>query len=138
MRLYTLNPESKGINLSTLLYFDVVESRCCKAQTKLNASFTDFKKFSKSRELNFVTILVLLGIMAFQYISPNQSQSVLTQYAQKTTRYKRHNKYQYNRFACLVCIALCCDTILSKCYQYRKAIQLHPPTRKRADKNLYR
>ena len=83
MRLYTLNPESKGINLSTLLYFDVVESRCCKAQTKLNASFTDFKKFSKSRELNFVTILVLLGIMAFQYISPNQSQGVLTQYAQR-------------------------------------------------------
>lgn len=42
-----------------------------------------FKKLGKSRELNFVAILVLLGIMAFQYVSPNQSQSVLTQYVQK-------------------------------------------------------
>lgn len=42
-----------------------------------------FKKFGKSRELNFVAILILLGIMAFQYVSPSQSQSVLTQYAQK-------------------------------------------------------
>ena len=50
---------------------------------QINASLTDFKKLGKSRELNFVTILVLLGIMAFQYISPNQSQGVLTQYAQR-------------------------------------------------------
>lgn len=42
-----------------------------------------FKKLGKSRELNFVAILILLGIMAFQYVAPNQSQSVLTQYAQK-------------------------------------------------------
>jgi hypothetical protein len=48
-----------------------------------NTTVADFKKLGKSRELNFIAILVLLGIMAFQYISPNQSQSVLTQYAQK-------------------------------------------------------
>jgi len=42
-----------------------------------------FKKLGKSRELNFTAILVLLGVMAFQYVSPGQSQSVLTQYVQK-------------------------------------------------------
>lgn len=48
-----------------------------------NNTVADFKKLGKSRELNFVAILVLLGIMAFQYVSPSQSQSVLTQFAQK-------------------------------------------------------
>lgn len=48
-----------------------------------NNTVADFKKLGKSRELNFVAILVLLGIMAFQYVSPTQSQSVLTQFAQK-------------------------------------------------------
>lgn len=48
-----------------------------------NNTVADFKKLGKSRELNFVAILILLGIMAFQYVSPTQSQSVLTQFAQK-------------------------------------------------------
>lgn len=48
-----------------------------------NNTVADFKKLGKSRELNFAAILVLLGIMAFQYVSPTQSQSVLTQFAQK-------------------------------------------------------
>lgn len=48
-----------------------------------NNTVADFKKLGKSRELNFIAILVLLGIMAFQYISPSQSQSVLTQAVQK-------------------------------------------------------
>lgn len=48
-----------------------------------NNTVADFKKLGKSRELNFIAILVLLGIMAFQYVSPSQSQSVLTQFAQK-------------------------------------------------------
>lgn len=47
-----------------------------------NNTVADFKKLGKSRELNFATILVLLGIMAFQYVSPTQSQSVLTQFVQ--------------------------------------------------------
>ncbi len=48
-----------------------------------NNTVADFKKLGKSRELNLAAILVLLGIMAFQYVSPTQSQSVLTQFAQK-------------------------------------------------------
>lgn len=47
-----------------------------------NNTVADFKKLGKSRELNFAAILVLLGIMAFQYVSPTQSQSVLTQFVQ--------------------------------------------------------
>lgn len=48
-----------------------------------NNTVADFKKLGKARELNFIAILVLLGIMAFQYISPGQSQSVLTEYVQR-------------------------------------------------------
>lgn len=48
-----------------------------------NNTVADFKKLGKSRELNFIAILVFLGIMAFQYVSPTQSQSVLVQAAQK-------------------------------------------------------
>lgn len=48
-----------------------------------NNTVTDFKKLGKSREWNFVAMLVLLGVMAFQYVSPNQSESVLTQFIQK-------------------------------------------------------
>lgn len=48
-----------------------------------NNTVADFKKLGKSRELNFISILVFLGIMAFQYVSPSQSQSVLVQAAQK-------------------------------------------------------
>lgn len=48
-----------------------------------NNTVANFKKLAKSREWNFIAILVLLGIMAFQYVSPSQSQSVLVQAAQK-------------------------------------------------------
>lgn len=48
-----------------------------------NNTVDDFKKLGKSREWNFVAILALLGIMAFQYVSPDQSTSVLTQFVQK-------------------------------------------------------
>jgi len=44
---------------------------------------TDFKKLNKTRDTNFLFILILLGVMAFQYVSPSQSQSVLTQLVQK-------------------------------------------------------
>ena len=47
-----------------------------------NNTVADFKELGKSRELNFAAILVLLGVMAFQYVSPTQSQSVLTQFVQ--------------------------------------------------------
>lgn len=39
----------------------------------------DFKKTSKSRDTNFLIVLVLLGVMAFQFVSPDQSQSVLVE-----------------------------------------------------------
>jgi hypothetical protein len=48
-----------------------------------NNTVADFKKLGKSREWNFIAILVLLGVMAFQYVSPSQSKSILTQLAQK-------------------------------------------------------
>lgn len=48
-----------------------------------NNTVADFKKLGKSREFNFITLLVLLGVMAFQYVSPGQSQSTLVQFAQK-------------------------------------------------------
>lgn len=44
---------------------------------------SDFKKLGKSREWNFVAMLILLGVMAFQYVSPTQSESILTQLVQK-------------------------------------------------------
>lgn len=40
---------------------------------------SDFKKTGKSRDWNFTAVLILLGVMAFQFVSPNQSQSILTQ-----------------------------------------------------------
>lgn len=43
----------------------------------------DFKQTGKSRDSNFLAMLVLIGVMAFQYVSPNQSQSLLTQIAHK-------------------------------------------------------
>jgi len=48
-----------------------------------NNTVADFKKLGKSREWNFIAMLALLGIMAFQYVSPNQSESILTQFVQK-------------------------------------------------------
>lgn len=48
-----------------------------------NNTVADFKKLGKSREWNFVVMLILLGIMAFQYVSPDQSESILTQFVQK-------------------------------------------------------
>lgn len=48
-----------------------------------NNTVSDFKKLGKARERNFITMLVLLGVMAFQYVSPSQSQSTLLQFAQK-------------------------------------------------------
>lgn len=39
----------------------------------------DFKKTSRSRDWNFAASLVLLGLMVFQFVSPEQSQSLLTQ-----------------------------------------------------------
>lgn len=48
-----------------------------------NNTVSDFKKLGKSREWNFVSMLILLGVMAFQYVSPSQSESVLTQVVQK-------------------------------------------------------
>lgn len=48
-----------------------------------NNTVADFKKLNKTRDTNFLFILILLGVMAFQYVSPSQSQSVLTQFAQK-------------------------------------------------------
>jgi hypothetical protein len=48
-----------------------------------NSTVTDFKKLNKTRDTNFLFMLILLGVMAFQYVSPSQSQSVLTQFAQK-------------------------------------------------------
>lgn len=48
-----------------------------------NNTVADFKKLGKSRAINFITLLVLLGVMAFQYVSPSQSQSTLVQFAQK-------------------------------------------------------
>lgn len=41
----------------------------------------DFKKTGKSRDNNFLAMLILLGVMAFQFVSPAHSQSVLTQIA---------------------------------------------------------
>lgn len=41
----------------------------------------DFKKIGRSRDNNFLAVLILVGVMAFQFVSPNQSQSVLTQFA---------------------------------------------------------
>lgn len=38
----------------------------------------EFKKTGKSRDINFLIVLVLLGVMAFQFVSPDQSQSILT------------------------------------------------------------
>lgn len=48
-----------------------------------NNTVADFKKLNKARDTNFVFVLILLGVMAFQYVSPSQSQSVLTQAVQK-------------------------------------------------------
>ena len=48
-----------------------------------NNTVADFKKLNKTRDTNFLFILILLGVMAFQYVSPNQSQSVLVQVVQK-------------------------------------------------------
>lgn len=39
----------------------------------------DFKKTGKARDSNFLYMLILVGVMAFQFVSPAQSQSVLTQ-----------------------------------------------------------
>jgi len=47
-----------------------------------NSTVADFKELGKSRERNFLAILVLLGVMAFQFISPNQSKDILTQFVQ--------------------------------------------------------
>jgi hypothetical protein len=41
----------------------------------------DFKKTGKSRDSNFLAMMILVGVMAFQFVSPSQSQSVLTQIA---------------------------------------------------------
>jgi len=48
-----------------------------------NNTVTYFKKLNKTRDTNFLFILILLGVMAFQYVSPSQSQSVLVQAVQK-------------------------------------------------------
>ncbi|USN96813.1 MAG: hypothetical protein H6797_01250 [Candidatus Nomurabacteria bacterium] len=48
-----------------------------------NNTVDGFKKLGKSREWNFTAILLLLVVMAFQYVSPDQSESVLTQLVQK-------------------------------------------------------
>lgn len=48
-----------------------------------NSTVADVKKLNKSRDTNFLFMLILFGVMAFQYVSPSQSQSVLTQFAQK-------------------------------------------------------
>lgn len=48
-----------------------------------NNTVTDFKKLNKTRDTNFLFILILLGVMAFQDVSPSQSQSVLVQAVQK-------------------------------------------------------
>lgn len=47
------------------------------------STVTEVKKLNKTRDTNFLFMLILLGVMAFQYVSPSQSQSVLTQFAQK-------------------------------------------------------
>lgn len=43
----------------------------------------DFKKIGRSRDNYFLAMLVLLGVMAFQFVSPAHSQSVLMQVAHK-------------------------------------------------------
>lgn len=48
-----------------------------------DSTVADVKKLNKSRDTNFLFMLILLGVMAFQYVSPSQSESVLTQFAQK-------------------------------------------------------
>lgn len=52
----------------------------------LNQHYEDSnKKFSadvKSRDRNFLYIIVLLGIMAFQYVSPQQSETAISQIIQ--------------------------------------------------------
>ena len=48
-----------------------------------NNTVADFKKLNKTRDTNFLFILILLGVIAFQYVSPSQSQSVLVQAVQK-------------------------------------------------------
>lgn len=48
-----------------------------------NNTVADFKKLNKTRDTNFLFILILLGVIAFQYVSPSQSQSVLVQVVQK-------------------------------------------------------
>ncbi len=47
------------------------------------STVTEVKKLNRTRDTNFLFMLILLGVMAFQYVSPSQSQSVLTQLAQK-------------------------------------------------------
>lgn len=42
-----------------------------------------FKQTGKNRDSNFLAILILVGVMALQYVSPTQSQSLLTQIANK-------------------------------------------------------
>ncbi|HUC95605.1 MAG TPA: hypothetical protein VMR76_01430 [Candidatus Saccharimonadia bacterium] len=42
-------------------------------------SVAEFKKTGKSRDNNFLYILILVGVMVFEYVSPAHSQSVLTQ-----------------------------------------------------------
>lgn len=37
----------------------------------------EFKRTGASRDTNFLVVLALLGVMAFQFVSPSQSQSVL-------------------------------------------------------------
>lgn len=48
-----------------------------------NETVSGFTKLSKSRDRSFVILLILLGVMSFQLFSPDQSESVLTQFAQK-------------------------------------------------------
>lgn len=53
----------------------------------LNQHYTEtvssFDRLARSRDRSFILLLVLLAIMSFQLFSPDQSESVLTQFAQK-------------------------------------------------------
>jgi len=43
------------------------------------STVSGFKQTAKSRDTNFIIVLVLLGIMSFQFVAPSHSQTLLTQ-----------------------------------------------------------
>lgn len=90
---------------------------------------SDFKKTGKSRDINFVAVLLLLGIMAFQFVSPDQSQSILTQVV--NSRLNIDSTLSVNLLGILVWLSLLFATIryfqtvlnLEKQYNYSHELE---------------